>query len=60
MLYNSFILFYLKNIINFLELIAKIAPEIWAHLPFSSKMTLLYHFTPHVCNFLPFSSKPLT
>ncbi|MFS7963631.1 hypothetical protein Hanom_Chr08g00740621 [Helianthus anomalus] len=48
------------NFILFYELIAKIAPEVWAHLPFSSKMTLLYHFAPHVCNFLPFSSKSLT
>ncbi|MFS7990310.1 hypothetical protein Hanom_Chr11g01057301 [Helianthus anomalus] len=42
------------------ELIAKIVPEVSACLPFSSKMTLLYHFSPHVCNFLPFSSKCLT
>ncbi|MFS7990311.1 hypothetical protein Hanom_Chr11g01057311 [Helianthus anomalus] len=42
------------------ELIAKIVPKVWARLSFSSKMTLLYHFAPHICNFLPFSSKYLT
>ncbi|MFS7948890.1 hypothetical protein Hanom_Chr06g00565131 [Helianthus anomalus] len=42
------------------ELIAKIVPEVWARLPFSSKMTLLYHFDPYVWHFLPFSSKCLT
>ncbi|MFS7978681.1 hypothetical protein Hanom_Chr10g00918331 [Helianthus anomalus] len=40
-----------------IELIAKIVPELWARLPFSSKMTFLYHFAPHVCHFLSFSSK---
>ncbi|KAJ0829488.1 hypothetical protein HanPSC8_Chr15g0644501 [Helianthus annuus] len=50
----------LYSIISYKELIAKIAPEVWAHLSFLSKMTLLYQITPNVCNFLPFSSKPLT
>ncbi|MFS7964087.1 hypothetical protein Hanom_Chr08g00746071 [Helianthus anomalus] len=44
----------------YLELIAKIVPEVWASLSFSSKMTFLYQIAPSVCNFLPFSSKPLT
>ncbi|MFS7932468.1 hypothetical protein Hanom_Chr04g00368241 [Helianthus anomalus] len=54
---------YLLKLLNWtpsLELIAKIVPEVWARLSFSSKITLLYHFAPHVCNFLPFLSKCLT
>ncbi|KAJ0437836.1 hypothetical protein HanRHA438_Chr16g0755981 [Helianthus annuus] len=54
------ILYIYQILYLYLELIAKIVPDVWAHLPFSSKMTLLYHFAPHVCNFLSFSSKPLT
>ncbi|MFS7902670.1 hypothetical protein Hanom_Chr01g00013911 [Helianthus anomalus] len=53
---SSYLLFLHKNI---LELIAKIDPEVWADLPFSSKMTLFYQIAPNVCKFLPFSSKPL-
>ncbi|MFS8023689.1 hypothetical protein Hanom_Chr16g01454401 [Helianthus anomalus] len=51
---------FLKTITNDIELISKIAPEVWAGLPFWSKMTLLYQIVPNVCNFLSFSSKPLT
>ncbi|MFS8005809.1 hypothetical protein Hanom_Chr13g01241691 [Helianthus anomalus] len=43
--------FIFKKII---ELIAKIVPEVWAHLPFSSKMTLLYHFDPLFVTFCHF------
>ncbi|MFS7930299.1 hypothetical protein Hanom_Chr04g00342601 [Helianthus anomalus] len=42
------------------ELIAKIVPEVWACLPFSSKKNFLYQIALHVCNFLSFSSKCLT
>ncbi|MFS7926394.1 hypothetical protein Hanom_Chr04g00296551 [Helianthus anomalus] len=44
----------------FIELIAKIVPEVWLCLPFSSKMTFLYHFAPNVLQFLPFSPNSLT
>ncbi|MFS8018403.1 hypothetical protein Hanom_Chr15g01391651 [Helianthus anomalus] len=42
---------------KYIDLIAKIVPEVWTDLPFSSKMTLLYQIAPNVYNFLPFSSK---
>ncbi|MFS7918617.1 hypothetical protein Hanom_Chr03g00203251 [Helianthus anomalus] len=42
------------------ELIPKIVFEVWAGLSFPSKMTLLYQIAPNVCNFLTFSSKPIT
>ncbi|MFS7987558.1 hypothetical protein Hanom_Chr11g01024371 [Helianthus anomalus] len=46
-------------IIYIIELIAKIAPEVWGGLLFSSKMTLLYQFALNFCNFLLFSSNHL-
>ncbi|MFS8005807.1 hypothetical protein Hanom_Chr13g01241671 [Helianthus anomalus] len=58
-LFFCYFIFFMNNY-DYFELIAKIVPEVWTHLSFSSKMTLLYHFAPNVCNFLPFSSKPLT
>ncbi|KAJ0691500.1 hypothetical protein HanPI659440_Chr15g0575731 [Helianthus annuus] len=44
----------LYSIISYKELFAKIAPEVWAHLSFLSKMTLLYQITPTFVTFFHF------